>query len=712
MPWADEEVYKDKSDGYARLAEAVFRANERSAEAFKPLREGLWPRCYSFYHSRHDLSMFGDGVSEYPYTSKVFVPTPCQQVETIAPRLAESLLENDPLVRATPMVTDQEARDAARYEQYARRVETLLDCQLRVDVDLEARLPGWIRDTLIYGTKWLYIDWWVQRGEDWRLVEMEGGRWRKPVKGEVKQDVLLENHIRVRGLDLWDVYPDPEAGDVENLRYIQWQQIIDIDELWRYIEGTRKSKKWRVGTKADLEPLRGSVRAEHRWHKKMQAQVDRLDRQFGEGFTARDEDERLIRIIHHWEPEWHVIVAGEMNSSAKRGRNGMEHPGHMVLLVERNPFKRLRLPFVRLVVTNLDNELHGIGVIEQIEQLAHLVNTLTNLRLVNVERGTNPIGLVDNMSGLYAETLMSHPGGFYNTDGTVPLDRVLRFEQVNVVNDDAWREVDYAMQQIQTTAGASNFQMGQVAEGFNDTARGIGMLMQAGNSRFKLQVKMLGVGLRQLADAMLRVDQQFITGMQMVPMEGDDGHPRHQLVTPRDLSRDYVLRFTVRPEAANKALQLQQVINAAQIAAALDPQGEILERREVVKEMFHLAELPRPSRFLAQPTNDAHLENDAVLRFGKVLPPAPFDNHEQHLEVHKAVKRSELMQKWGPAVADEWERVMLQGHLQATGLLQTPGAGPPPGGGVGAGQQPPQAPSELAQATGPAMQGQGMPGVG
>ena len=723
--WADEDVYTDSADNYTRLAQAVFRARKKSEEALAPMREGAWKRAYLLAHSVHDLSMFNGVLTEYPYESSIFIPTVLEQIETVKPALTESLLENDPLVRVFPLISDDAAFEITdKYVAYAGRVECLLHNQMVHDVDIEANLPLWIGDGLLYGTAWLFVDWMTRRGSKWRMQAKTevtpGGKLAQTGQWEEVEDkdVLLEDHVRVLHPSNWHVFPDYEGGsDVQGCRFIQHEMFLTEDFLWEWIDGSREDgRNWLVEDRSELKSLRGSVKGEHRWQRKMQALVNRLAPEYGESFEPQDEDERLIRVLDHWEHKWHVVAAGFIPDGPS-GTTGEKEATYKILLVEPNPYHHLGLPFVAIRPCPQSNELFGMGLVEMFEQLVHHVNVLTNLRLTDLQHAISPPVFFNTMSGLHAADLWTQPGNALNHDGLIDGEKIAHKMDYKVANNEQWQEIDHAMAQIQLAAGVPDFQKGVASQGFNDTARGISMLMSAGSRRFALQVKMIGVGLRQLAEAILKVDKQYVKGVRYERVTQKKGGDRWQMITPDDIAGDYVLEFDVSPESAQKGLQMQQILNAVQILGAWP---DVLERREIAHFVFQQLRVSRPERFLAQAWNKAEWENDAFRADGYVGPVHPEDNHIDHMQKHNALPREGWMQAHG-AQAEQAMNEHVQQHVKfyrptgASPEAPSPEAAPAPGGGGGRGGAPPGGPGPpQAAPPGPGQPApaQGIPRVG
>ena len=652
MAYGKPEDYEDVE----KAALLVFKARRDSHEAFQPLREKKWRRAHLFYFGEHDLSMFAGNPSKYPWSSRLFVPTPLQQIETIAPRLATGLLADDRFVSVKPVLAANEKEEASRFTGYAQAVEVLMHNQLTQDVRLARQLPMWVRDALIYGTKWLFGGWQKRVGQRYEQVETSDGSGQFEWK-VTDERFLLEDHVSVTGESIWDINPDPEGTTVENCAFVQREVDMSPDNLWAWIKATPE-KPWKVRDRAKLNELLNSGKGEERYQNTMRGEAGRFSASYGGGLGSSGRGQVKLHLVDHYEDERHILVVGR------------EGGPNVTLLLEPNPFPNAGKPFVRIVPTPLDSEIHGLGTIEMIEQLVHQVNSLTNLRMVNIIRATNMTGLVNVMSGLTAQQMMSQPAQFYNVTGAVNLDNCLRMESWPVVNNDARQEIDYCIQQIQMTGGASEPTMGQ-SDPNNRTARGIQSMIEQGAVRTAQQVHNVAESLRDMCLMMHAITHQFMTEARLERAFTPEGKQKWVTVDPRMMNRQYQLDFNCRPEAANKALMLQQFNNMLQEFAQW---GE-LDRSHTIKTGIKLTGVAEPLAFLKQQTGDAEGENMKWLATGRIGDVDPADNHAYHMDVHGRIIDDDMASNKGPQAEARLRQHMTM-HAQYRWGQQ--GGGPQP----------------------------------
>lgn len=667
----------------------LFDFVEKAEEAWKPLHD-QWRRNELLYWSRFDKAMWKDamGASQWksgsPYLSSVCLPLVLQQVETQVPKLTTSLLANDPLFRAMPLIRDGEMGQTAEAWQEAEAKERWLHHQCVRDVKIRRRLGPWLRGAVLHGTKMLFADWVTRRGPDWSMVpkttkasngvDVETGVW------ELKEQtgLVLEDRIRVTGHAPWDVIPDPRGQtfrgeDGRVCRLVVRRLIMDVDDLIGWIKGMETKPWWYKRGKngqpkksppdsewiAQLKKLQGQVKGEHNKTASLMAEVGRLAGDQGSGWTAMEKDKKLICVYDGWEPVggWHVLAAGTKS-------NGL------CLLREPNPLKKVGLPFIAMCPIPLDNQLYGLGVVDMTEHLIHLANALTNLHLTGAIHEANPIILVDSMSGLNADAMMANPYLFHNTDGQLPLRDCVHIQPFNATSATVAQEREFVLKQYEAAAGASEFSM-TGDPGSNQTARGIAQFVQQNAQRFTQGTLQTGECLCQLAEVMDLLNQQFITGPRQLRYAQPKGKPRFTTITPEMIARPVDLEFDARPEVANPDLRAQQVLQWIGIVG----QAPNFDMDEAIVESGKLLRISRPERFLRQQFHRAEMENEMFRQsvqqgqpyFGQVMPNDP---HAEHEQIHGLVFEDGTIEQGGEAA----KRVAVEHVVRHIQLRESMGA--------------------------------------
>lgn len=623
--YGDKTEYEDDD----KLCALVFRAFKQSKEALEPFFKKC-NRSYKMYHGKHALDLFSNNPTSYPWKYQVFIPTILGQVETAVPRLANGLLENEPLFEEEPQLLDGEREAEPKLAHWAKLDSWLKHNQLTTDVHIEQHLGPWIRDSWLYGIQWLWLDWMTRRGPTWKQVEKGpyGGKWEFK---QTSKDALLEDRIRITPVDIWSMRPDPRARGRDFLRFLGRQMIVPADWLWSFIQGT-PGKGWKITSRNELDSVCGEIRGEHDQLYAMRGEVGKVTTEGGEGWVPKDEDKNLVLVCDYWEPGpegRHVMVAGRQAQRPKSAGAKKDSP-YKLLLDGPNEFKNCRLPAVSLVPQPLANELHGLGTDDTINALGHYVNMLVNMRASNIVRATNQTWLVNTMSGLSAQQFLSQPAGAWNVNGAIPLDQCIKAFNWPIVDNESRQEVDYYMQQQQVAGGGTDFAQGVGAQRFNETARGVLALLEQGGERYTLQFKQLVADLSRLGETMHGLNQQFIDKPRLVKILGPTGATLHASIDPRVIARRYAITFSASPRVSNKSMARQDWANFMQQHGA----SPVLNQVELAKHGLKLQGIKRPGRFLNAQQGDPDWENlywHATGRFPEVQ---PNDNDYDHLERH------------------------------------------------------------------------------
>lgn len=686
MSYAAPHIYKDvKNDkGESPLATMVVDFNDMSARVFSDLREVIWRRCFLYWHSRHDLSLFGRVLQKYPWPSAIFMPTAFEQLEGAMPDIVEGTLASDPLVRLAPVIMDGEQEKNAVKWEVTRRRQALLNEQFEDDIRIRAALPPWARDVGRYGTCPLFVHWQVKRGQVWGQKKV-GNDWRFD---KLENDGILEDRIMVEGMPVWDLYPDPLGRSINGrnssrpCQAVQRVQIINLDDMVAWVEGTPK-KEWNLpeGRKAkiaELEKFTGPLKPRDDWHRALQQELERIADGDTAAWSVAGAENRSMKLIDHWEPDRRILVA----------TNGHHHKVLLHEYGDERPYKLVGIPIVLLKVIPVNNELFGYSIIEAISGLVHEINLLVNLRNEDLKRSVGPLTIVDPASGITADELLRQPGGVHETNSTMKPEDAVYMQRYPPATDDWYQEVDYLHTHVEAVGGSSQWGARQPAHSALHTARGMGLAMQRAGARFNLMVRSLGDGLAELAETVDAINLQYMHKPRVVRVLGKDRKQHLEGLLPHDLNEKIRVYVDTRPSAINPGLEVQELINSYQIVGDWD----VLDRAEAAMELFKRQHVVNPERLLKVSIEDADAENYKFLSSGRFGDVSRDENHVYHIDRHMLVWP--VAQQRGAQAENEFD-FHLNIHFEFAGLTrQTPGGA---GAQQGAGQPmlrggPPQGP--------------------
>ncbi len=603
----------------------LIREGFARAKAARQVREAAWRKYEQMYDSWHDET-------KQTYDSKLFVPTGKQAVEGVTPKLAMAVLANDPVCVAKP----REEGDVDR----AEITTDLLDYQGKEPLDLHHVFPLWMRECAIFGTQIVKVDWLPAAAATHRMkfnphtgefmsgnfktvFNRESGQYEKVEAGENEPQqpgALPSPRLkpptgmpRATACDIWEMYPDDWGRDEDHCRFIIHRRLMSKTELRRLFAD--ETHKWEQKAKALAYKSRSGPDEEQR------VKHERETGKSGAG-QSDEHDDVLLWLYDWWENEVHMVAVGDE-----------EKP--LVVLREPNPFDHGRKPFVVFRYLKRLGHFWGTGVIESVEDLITAINDVVNQRRDNTLRAINQLVFLSKQAGLDKKRFKSQPWGVWEVRGDPT--RAVHIEQPSDATGDAYKEFEFLQQQLNHTVGLSSAtSVAQTYSQESQTARGMAMLLQAGEAIFHLVVHQQGEGLRRLFKMVLELDRQYLTAEGAIRITGKKGATwNFRGYTPEDIGKFYDLQVTVKPDEANKAVWRQSFINT--VAAIGGTAGaECVDWRPVAKGLFAtvVGRAEAETYLLGEPESDWQHENALFVMTGRFEPVSRSDDHDEHLHGH------------------------------------------------------------------------------
>jgi hypothetical protein len=491
----------------------------------------LWIRCYKRYRNYVDQLVDAKGK---PITdrSNISIPYSFTQVETILPRLVETLFAARPYVT----VFGREAED----EFNADNMETLLDWQMNERMDIQRIFKTGLKELCIYGTGIAYSVWKLKEREiikkqlqpvldeeDNPTYEADGVTpvqdWQPTQMNEKEYD-----DPDVRFIDIMSFFVDPNGENIDDARYTGHVSY----ECKEYINEMVKQGLWDV----NWDFIRNDYRSN-------QARADRMG---AVGLPNSDEnpdysDENGIYEVHHyWEDDKYVVIINRSWVAAE----------------SENPYWHKKKPYNKEVYCEVPHEFYGMGIIEMIGDLQDELNNERNMRIdfrsfllrrmFKVRRGAN----IDR------KQLVFKQGGIIEVDEMDDLDEM----GVSDVPSSTFTEEQTIKQDMQDTSGAHDVVMGTSSS--SETATSTMSKDNNASMRFKLVIssveKSLLVGVSRL---MMQLNQQFMDTDKVMRVTGEKGAKWVRL-SPEDIQGEFDLTAagsSVEPQANKEAFKQRMV---------------------------------------------------------------------------------------------------------------------------------------------------------
>lgn len=583
-------------DEQNNLAKYINRVE--SSENFRKTFDKKWTTYYKRWRNYVDDIIDPDTGKVITDRSNISIPYTFTQVETILPRLIESLFASRPYVAVKGRTYE--------HQPYAESMETLLDWQMNERIDIKDEFRTGLKVLAIYGTTVAYVGWKLKEKEvirkEMQPVMIDG----QPVIENgmpvmdfmaIKTKEIEYDDPEVKFIDLGLFFVDPHAEDIEDARYCGHIEYKTKDEL-------KELAKLEIGYKFDWDKIpQDNKQNEARNYRMGQVGLPTTNN------TTQSETNGLYEVIHYWEDNRHVAI---INRS------------YIALDVE-NPFWHKKKPYVKDTYNDAPHEFYGIGVVEIIEDLQDELNAERNSRIDYRSFNLRRMFKKRRGANINPKELKWRQGGVVHVDDMQDL------EVLEVSNNigDSFSQEQIIKQDIRDTSGAHDVVMGTTTS--KETATSTMTKDNNASIRFKDVIssveKRLLVGIAKL---MIALNQQFVDDAKVLRIAGEDGDEWHS-ITPEQIQGEFDLipmGSSVEP-LANKEVFKQRMVNLYNVVANDQLMQQFPDKRrnllKKVIESFDIKDidnlLPTDEELQAIQTNGSSPIPAESISF-KDLPPA------------------------------------------------------------------------------------------
>jgi hypothetical protein len=592
---------KNSEDKEIRLRKYIQRIE--AAEKWRDnAYKDKWERYYKRY--RNYVDQLIDPRTRKPVSdrSNISVPYAFVQVETVLPRLVETLFAARPYVTVKGRTSD--------WANNATAMQTMLDYQQNEVMDIQDLFHGGLKTMAIYGTTVAYVGWKYQERDIVRKVPKpvmvdDGTGVMVPILDELDQPVIdiqptettdIEyDDPEVKFIDLGNFYVDSNAEDIEDAGFCgyrcymskaQLQELEDqgfIDKIdWKKVPKDRKQNQARNDRMAQVG---------------LQAPDDD---------SIQEEDDGLFEVHHHYEDDDKCVV---IINRAYLARDGV------------NPFWHKKKPFVKDTYTKVPGEFYGIGLIEIIEDQVDELNTERNMRIDYRAHNLRRMFMIRKGAEIDKKQLVWKQNGIIEAQNLETDVKILNAPQIH---GDTFNQEEIVKADIRDATGAHDVVMGTSSTG--ETATTTMSKDNNASMRFKLIIssaeKKLLVGISRF---MIQNNQQFITGERILPLFDANKGDEWPVVTPEEIQGEFHLvasGSSVEP-MANKEAFKQRMVELYSIAAN-DPllANAPIQRRNLLKKVFEAFDITDTDDLLPSDEELMGMVNDqAIQGFIASLPP-------------------------------------------------------------------------------------------
>lgn len=550
--------------------------------------------------------------------SNISIPQPYTQIETILPRLVESLFASRPYVTLNGV-----PKDIVEWKKYkdleekpwdiaASSMQKLLDYQHNIPMDLQDLFHVGLKTMSLYGTTVAYVGWKYDERKVIRkaLVPVKIALPDPDTGEEIEQELVdpmtgepvtqleaqegletVYDDNEVKFLDLGNFFVDQDAEDVDDARFCGHKCFMTKEELNSLSEqGALDKIDWKKVEKVD---------------KRNNARDDRMNIAglvTGSENRTQNAEDAQYEVHYYYEDDTCAVIINR-SYIAKDGDN---------------PFWHKKKPYVKDVYSKVPGEFYGIGVIEMIEDLHDELNVERNQRI-----DYRSMSLRRQFTQIRGAQI-SPANWEYKQFGRILVEDHNDIKQLEVpqIGNDSFNQESVIKQDMKDTTGAQDVVSGM---GGGKTATETMAIDNNSSMRFKLIIssveKRLLVGISRL---MIANNQQFIDSERVLDISNDEGMEFAE-ITPEDIQGEFRLiasGSSVEP-MANKEAFKQRMTELFSIASK-DPfymQFPDL-RRALLKKVFEAYDIKDTDNLL--PSDDdmnGVMQQQVIEQFIGSLPP-------------------------------------------------------------------------------------------
>lgn len=560
-----------------------------------------WERFYKRYRNYAD-KLYDKNGKAITDRSNISVPYAFVQVETVLPRLVETLFAARPYVTVKGRTRD--------WVDNATAMQTLLDYQQNEVMDIQDLFHNGLKTMTIYGTTVAYVGWKYQEREVYRkslkpVMIDDGTGAPVPILDELKQPVMDLQRVQetdieyddpeLKFIDLGNFYVDPNAEDIEDADYCGFRCYMSKAQLEELEE------------QGFIDKIDWSKIPKDR--KQNQARNDRMAQvglQAPDDDNSQPEEDGLYEVHHHYENDDKCVVIINREYLARDGEN---------------PFWHKKKPFVKDTYTKVPGEFYGIGLVEIIEDQIAELNTERNMRIDYRAHNLRRMFLRRRGANITPGQMVWRQNGVIDVDN---LDNDLKVLDPPSISGDTFNQEDVVKADIRDATGAHDVVMGTSSTG--ETATTTMSKDNNASMRFKLIIssaeKKLLVGISRF---MIQNNQQFITDDRVLPLFDTKNGDEWPVISPEEIQGEFHLiasGSSVEP-MANKEAFKQRMVELYSIAAN-DPlfANAPIQRRNLLKKVFEAFDITDTDDLLPNDQELMGMVNDqAIQGFIASLPP-------------------------------------------------------------------------------------------
>lgn len=432
----------------------------------------------------------------YPHNARVFDPRIFRIIETITPRM----VANEPTGSFYPV----EAGDVATNEM----LKALMKYDWRRAV-MFPKLVQFVKSLLLFGTAFGRTYWDYREAQKIRMVpkQINGKNVWTPKNNEVI-DICEYDGPNFEVLNIYDCFPDPNATNLDNMRWFIYRTFKTLDELenendargaeyWKNLDVLREALKGNIKDNKTRTFAAAATDISYREHRRTMLSTEELH---GEDKSNPE----FVVLVRYTKDKWVYAV-----------------PEYGIVIRDvENPYFHGQLPIVYGVDYPYPGELYGMGEIEPLDRIQRAINAVLNQRLDNVQLVLRNMWKVKKNSGVDMHTLVSAPGNIVTTDD---MDAIKMFEVPDVTGPTFVQTMNYLTSAMQNGSAITDYTQGidSTQNTGNKTATGVRLIQQEANAQFKLKIQLFNtMVIERIANLWKDMRIQYTTETQKIRILG------------------------------------------------------------------------------------------------------------------------------------------------------------------------------------------------
>ncbi len=303
---------------------------------------------------------------------------------------------------------------------------------------------------------------------------------------------------QVKHVSCWDLYPDPDASNMDDATYIVERHKLSRSQL-RELKDRPHFRQEAIDNCIEM----GEVYSSQYWEDDLK------------DYYLNDHPERY-EVLEYWglmetdiAKEYGIDLPKEFKNVDQIQVNCWVCNSFVLRLVI-NPFKPARIPYYAVPYELNPYSFFGIGLAENMDDTQTLMNGFMRMAVDNAVLSGNLLIEVDETNLVPGQDLQVYPGKVFRRQGGAPGQAIFGTKFPNVSNENM-QLFDKARQLSDEATGLPSFAHGQTGvAGTGRTASGISMLMGAAAGSVKTVVKNFDdYLLRPLGEAFFSFNMQF-----------------------------------------------------------------------------------------------------------------------------------------------------------------------------------------------------------